>query len=369
MLGHDVQIIELSTLVNEPVSKLGGLARKIARIFGGDTVGSFVDRLFEGRRVGKLASQISHDLAHVDVLHFHDFLRIAGLARKLRSKHVVIWTNHLGEFIRLMNFPGGRLLTRGITRAFDAAIGPSDQLSDPTSIHPPSRYIPNGVAIDRFPFADASENKLSRTSLGLSSQQLVLVPRRWAPTKGVLEAAQAARILASKSITFAFLGSAGATDFPAYGLAIEKELAGLKNVMILPSVGYDQMAIWLRAADIVLVPSKLEATSLSVLEAMSAGAIVLASSAGGLSQLITHEKTGFLMEDARAEIIASAISGILGGQVEVNDRIKRQARDMVVDTYSWELVARSTVDVYSSAIRARQLRESAPVDLLGRKSR
>lgn len=351
-LGHEVQIIELSTMSRQ-LQTTGRFAVRATRLLTGDTVAGFVERILEGFRIRGLAKTLLSQLGDVDIVHFHDFLRILLLARRLRGKYTIVWTNHLGEFIRLMDLPGGRHLTRRMTRVFDAAIGPSNQLAESSSVSPPITYIPNGVALGRFPLADDNARAASRQALGLSQKPLVLVPRRWAPTKGVLDAARAARLLKDSEIAFAFLGSAGAEDYPTYGEAIRTELDGLQNATILPSVAYSEMSTWLRAADVVLIPSKLEATSLSALEAMSSGAIVLASEAGGLAQLISHGVTGFLLSDTRGDLLSEAIMMVFSQSEEIRADVRRQAAAMVAADYSWALVARETVAVYSVALRSR----------------
>jgi N-acetyl-alpha-D-glucosaminyl L-malate synthase BshA len=52
----------------------------------------------------------------------------------------------------------------------------------------------------------------------------------------------------------------------------------------------------LNASDLFLLPSQSESFGLAALEAMSCGLPVIASSVGGLPELIKHNETGFISE-------------------------------------------------------------------------
>jgi N-acetyl-alpha-D-glucosaminyl L-malate synthase BshA len=53
--------------------------------------------------------------------------------------------------------------------------------------------------------------------------------------------------------------------------------------------------------DIFMIPSQMESFGLAALEAMSCKIPVIASTAGGLPEVVTHEKTGFLAEPKNVE--------------------------------------------------------------------
>ena len=52
----------------------------------------------------------------------------------------------------------------------------------------------------------------------------------------------------------------------------------------------------LNAADLFLIPSQSESFGLAALEAMACGIPVIASSVGGLPELVRHNETGFIAE-------------------------------------------------------------------------
>jgi glycosyltransferase involved in cell wall biosynthesis len=68
------------------------------------------------------------------------------------------------------------------------------------------------------------------------------------------------------------------------------------------------VAFWLRAIDIFVLPSLSEALSNSLMEAMAAGCCAVASSAGGNPELIEHGRTGLLFPPGDAESLATQLA-------------------------------------------------------------
>lgn len=69
----------------------------------------------------------------------------------------------------------------------------------------------------------------------------------------------------------------------------------------------DRALDYLYAADFLLLPSLEEAMPLSVLEAMALGTPVAASTAGGIPELIEHERHGLLFKPGSADEVAVAV--------------------------------------------------------------
>lgn len=67
----------------------------------------------------------------------------------------------------------------------------------------------------------------------------------------------------------------------------------------------------LRLMDLLVVSSSVDSFGLVALEAMAVGTPVLALKAGGLPEIISHGKNGFLMDSRNAEMIERAVESIL----------------------------------------------------------
>lgn len=75
------------------------------------------------------------------------------------------------------------------------------------------------------------------------------------------------------------------------------QVSGVRNVELLGFVEKTQLQELIAGARLVLVPSLwYDPSPLAVLEAMAAGKVVVASKIGGISELIEHDKTGFLVK-------------------------------------------------------------------------
>ncbi len=67
-------------------------------------------------------------------------------------------------------------------------------------------------------------------------------------------------------------------------------------------------------ADLFLLPSEYESFGLAALEAMAAGTPVVATNAGGIPEIITHNKNGFLSDVGDVENMSQHAIALLGNQ-------------------------------------------------------
>lgn len=86
---------------------------------------------------------------------------------------------------------------------------------------------------------------------------------------------------------------------------------GLQEVVRLyPPVLPGQLAHWLRAADVVAMPSYSESFGLVALEAQACGTPVLAANVGGLPQAISDGRTGILVDGHGAALWSAALEAL-----------------------------------------------------------
>jgi teichuronic acid biosynthesis glycosyltransferase TuaC len=73
----------------------------------------------------------------------------------------------------------------------------------------------------------------------------------------------------------------------------------------------DEVATWLAAADVLVLPSWAEGTPNVVLEALAAGRPVVATSVGGIPDVVEHGRTGLLVPPGDAAALRAALDEAL----------------------------------------------------------
>jgi glycosyltransferase involved in cell wall biosynthesis len=94
---------------------------------------------------------------------------------------------------------------------------------------------------------------------------------------------------------------------PDYVSTIRRQIAraGLSDhVKLLGTVPNDEMPVHLARSHVLVVPSHYEAFAIAYLEAMGFGIPVIASTAGGARELITHGEEGFLLSPGDVDALA-----------------------------------------------------------------
>ncbi len=94
-----------------------------------------------------------------------------------------------------------------------------------------------------------------------------------------------------------------------------------------------------RRAEVVAVPSTLsEGIPLSLLEAMSSGAAVVASDIGGIPTAIRHMKNGLLIKPKSVSSLVGGIKIVLS-DVKLKEKLAKVAREDAVAKFDWSIIA------------------------------
>ena len=120
------------------------------------------------------------------------------------------------------------------------------------------------------------------------------------------------------------------------------EKLGIKNnVNFLGAIPNNDIARYLALADIAVVPSIVEASSIFMLEAMAMGKPVVTTGAWGLAEII-NGKNGVLTDAAH---LGEAIAELL-----LNDQKQKElgknARQYVIKYHNWEKIAKQVESEY-----------------------
>jgi glycosyltransferase involved in cell wall biosynthesis len=113
------------------------------------------------------------------------------------------------------------------------------------------------------------------------------------------------------------------------------------------------VADWLRAIDIFVLPSLSEALSNSLMEAMACGCCAVASNVGGNPELVRDGENGLLFELRDAAGLSKALRTLVENQ-SLRRRLAAAGEQMMRERFSIRSSAERMADIYTKLIGARQ---------------
>jgi glycosyltransferase involved in cell wall biosynthesis len=149
---------------------------------------------------------------------------------------------------------------------------------------------------------------------------------------------------------------------PAEALGSDPEVRRLRDlaralgvhdhVEFLGAVTRPDVPALLRSADVVACVPWYEPFGIVPLEAMACGIPVVGSAVGGLLDSVAHRSMGLLVPPRDPDAVAAAIGHLLDNP-SLRVHMGAEAAARVRQEFTWDLVARSTLDVYER-LRARR---------------
>jgi glycosyltransferase involved in cell wall biosynthesis len=118
----------------------------------------------------------------------------------------------------------------------------------------------------------------------------------------------------------------------------------LRNVTFTGLVTPEKMPELYDAADIYLNASNVDNMPLSILEAFAAGLPVVTTNAGGIPYVVSHEKTGLLVEKDDAKAMAEAAIRLLESE-DLGSSLASNARAECAK-YKWDVVRENWLNFY-----------------------
>lgn len=281
---------------------------------------------------------------HADVLHAQTFASaIPGMRAKKRYGHPLVITLHTSHFLKLAKKRAWRPVLRRIVKSADWLLAASEEIRDVALdlyAHPRAEALTNGVDTDFF---------VPRTRTPSRARPLVIVPRRLFEKNGVEYFIRALPLIGRELEIEAVLVGDGPERGRLECLAAELEVSGM--VRFLGRRPNEEMPDLLAGADVAVLPSLMEATSVAALEAMSCGVPVAASRVGGLPEIV-DETVGTLFEPANPQSLASALLSLLR-RPDLHET-GRRARERVVANWSVARLARRHEEIYEMLLRKKR---------------
>ncbi len=142
----------------------------------------------------------------------------------------------------------------------------------------------------------------------------------------------------------------GGGNVSLYKKMIEKRGIPRKNYSFIGHVGYFERPKILREATVFVNPSFFENCSLSILEAMSCNAAVVASQVGGNREIIQSGKNGIFIPLSDHEKLAKSVVSLLEDE-QLNKKIGKEARRTVERSFSSKKCAEETYKIYKETVQ------------------
>ncbi len=280
-----------------------------------------------------------------DIFHAHTFAcGIPPMLDRRRYPRPFVLTLHTSHFLVRARSASWRPIFRRIIRAADCLLATSEQIRDVALelyLHPRSEVMTNAVDTDRF-----APNGGARAGVG---RRRIVVPRRLFRKNGVEYFIRALPIISETlDVEARIVGDGPERDRLR---ALAAELGVSERIQFLGARSNQEMPALLREAEVAVIPSLLEATSIAALEAMSCGLPVAASAVGGLPEIV-DEQVGTLFEPADPQALASAVVALLR-RPDVEE-LGREGRRRVVANWSLDRMVERHIEIYNELLDEKE---------------
>lgn len=201
--------------------------------------------------------------------------------------------------------------------------------------------IPNGFSPKRLPIIS---KKKARRELGIpENKKIIFSLGRLIERKGFEYLIKAmAKIIRYRKDVLCFIGGSGELKSR---LQRQIDILNLENyVKLLGFVPEEELPLWMNAADVFVLPSLTEGNPTVMFEALGLGLPFVGTAVGGVPEVITSEKYGFLCPPKDPDCLAEKILMALDKEWD-REEIRKYAKQ-----FTWDNIAKRTIEVYKSVL-------------------
>jgi len=112
------------------------------------------------------------------------------------------------------------------------------------------------------------------------------------------------------------------------------------------------------AMDVVVVPSRQEVFGQTASEALSCGVPVVAFPVGGLTDIVTHKKNGYMAEPFKPEDLATGIEWVLNDTGRYRE-LSTEARKTALEKFDIRMLSQKTITFYTTLVNGYQIPHSS----------
>ena len=281
-----------------------------------------------------------------DVLHSHEplvgFVPLGALTTVDTEQTINVATFHSYRGRRAWWAIGSDRLANPLLKPLHGRIAVSEPAAEFINRHFPGEYrvIPNGIRVDDFtnalPIPDLMDGKINILFLG-----------RLEKRKGLryLLSAYSKLKWDTPELRLIIVG-AGNPDAECYRIMSERNL---QDVVFTGRVSDEMRARYFKSAHVYCSPATgNESFGIVLLEAMAAGAPVVATDIKGYASVAQHGHDSLLVPPKQDDALADAILAMVRDP-DLRSRLAEQGR-RTADAFRWERVARRVMDYYGEFV-------------------
>ncbi len=301
-----------------------------------------------------------------DVIHIHNFTGFVPVIRALNPAAKLVlhmnceWLSQLDE----------KRMKRRI-RSVDAVIGSSDHITNLVRARFPAlasrcQTVYNGVDVDSFEV----------TPLDATGTQSLLFVGRVSPEKGLHDLFDALPVIldGNPGAKMDVVGPADSLPLDyIVGVSDDALVQGLRPLYDRPYIDilhdkidprhaerivfhgaqpHADVVEFVRGATLLVNPSYSESFGMSLVEAMACERSVIATSVGGMKEIVVDGETGRLVDPSDPQQLASAINELLADR-ELIESMGRAGRQRVLSLFSWDRISERSLELYAELGPAR----------------
>lgn len=330
-----------------------------------ETSQPYVDDWIRWREIERYSFElaaISFNLKQYDLIHTQDIISTRALSRVkppnvplVATIHGLLAIEHMlsGDVTSKQSLPWKYVCKEeyyGATSATKTMVPTSwlkRKLSEPDYGVPPKllHTVPYGMDIQQF-LRKYNAPPSSYVPMVESGKTVLICPARLVPVKGHRYLLEAIYRLKQKRNDFVcwLIGNG-----PLYS-----EMVSLASSLGITDVVHffgdrDDVPQLLRQSDILVLPSVQDNHPFSIMEAQVAGKLVVASNAGGIPEMVSHKKTGFIFASSNSDDLASKLNYVLSHPT-LAKQVAVQGHRWGLHRWSLSTLLKNTMGIYLSAL-------------------
>lgn len=350
-LGQDVDILVLKPsskfngsvgMISEPIIQNG--LKVYTWYYQSSKYSEIAITPIEMSNISFFLQENSYDAISLHMGELRAFNAIANVCQSLKTivlKHyhgLNVWSDYCSNWKQKIITPYRNWREIIFLKKINAVIGVSNCVCNIVKKRLPNipvYTVYNGVNPHLFGKQQLSRNKKHFT---------VLCVANLIPTKGQLYLLEAVSDLVKKGrdIILQLIGEGPDLDFLK---TRSDQLSISSRVIFFGSKSYEDVAYYMRNADVFVLPSFYEAFGCVFLESMASGTVTCGCYGGGAEEIILNGETGFLVRPKNTEDIINVISYVMDNPQKCEEIIKRGMHSIC--SFTWMGSASRLLEIYN----------------------